>query len=140
MAMRSLGSRAKAWFAVGGAGQLQHQVLVVVQAEPDGADRDALAEQAPPEDGELRGTAGADVGLAVRQQHDAVEAAGIQVAAYLLGALADAIVDVGLPARTDLADAVEKQRGVRSQVGPAPAPRSGRRRSPRRRCRWAAGG
>ncbi len=105
------GLAGKRMVAVAGARQLQHQVLVVAQAEADGADRDALGQQRLSQRAELLGSGGADVGLTVRQKNDAVEPPRLLELGDLGSAGQHAGVDRRRPAGTDLADEVGEERG-----------------------------
>ena len=58
-------------------GERGHQVLVVVAADADGADRDTLFDQRAAELAEFGGRGGADIGLAVRQEDEPPHAARI---------------------------------------------------------------
>ena len=105
--------------AVTGAGERQHQILVVAEAQPDRADRNALAQQRAAQHAEIGRTRRAAVGLAVRQQDDAIEPLRLLVAAHLVGADQHAGVDGGRAARVDLLDGALRTGRSCAQAAPA---------------------
>src|SRR5262249_34891629 len=98
--------------AIARARELQHQVLIVVKPEPDGGDRDPIAQELAAQLGKIRRLAWADIGLAVRKEHDAIEPFWVLELAHLARAFHDAGVDGSVAAHADLADARRKHRAV----------------------------
>ena len=66
--------------------QARHQVLVVIVADADGGDGNALARKVSAEFAQFTRRARTDVCQAVGQQHDAVDAFGGKIFAQLIGA------------------------------------------------------
>ncbi len=98
--------------AVAGARQLQHQVLVVAEPQPDGADGDALREKHRAKPCEILHARRADIGPAVGQQHDAIEALEVLVRQHLVAAAQNALVDGGGAAGADALDSVGEEARV----------------------------
>ena len=99
LAVEDLGEVARALdehvVAVARGGEALHQVLVVLEAEADGGDGDALRGELAAELGELARRRRPDVGEAVRQQDDAVDLGVGQELLDLAAAFLDAVVERG---------------------------------------------
>ena len=86
-----------------------HQQLVVLHAEADGRDRDAVLGGARGDARQLAGAGDADVGLAVGEQHDLVDLPGLEGAEHLGQAGQQAAAEVRAAAVDERADAGDHQ-------------------------------
>src|SRR5262249_60987052 len=96
---------------------LQHQVLVVVKTKPNGADRDSIAQELAAQLCKIRGLARADIGLALRKEHHAIEPLWVLELAHLARAFHDAVVDGSVAARADLAHDLGDHAAVVDRLG-----------------------
>ena len=98
--------------AIARARELQHQVLVVAKPEADGADRDSLAQELAAQSCKVGWISRPNIGLAVREQHDAIEPPGVLGLADLACALHHSVVDGRAATYTNLADAIGEHGAV----------------------------